>query len=139
MDWSKAEPSSKSKTRIDDAINEIQQIIDLCSKNGIKLIIFTNPMHIITYEYDAKRDYFDFLERLAAITEFYNFSSINDITTNNENYFDTSHYKLSVGDMIIDAIFNKNVDKELRSQGFGYYVTKDNRDGFINMLKEQIQ
>jgi hypothetical protein len=139
MDWNKAEPSGGNDIRIENAINEIQQIINICKENGIKLIIFTNPMHIITYKFAAEHGHLDFLEQLANITGYYNFPGINDITVNNENYFDTSHYKLSVGDMIIDAIFNSKVNTELLSQGFGYYVTKENRDDFINMLRAQIK
>jgi hypothetical protein len=44
-----------------------------------------------------------------------------------------------VGDMIADALFNNKVDAERLSRGFGCYVTGENRDGFIQMLKEQMR
>jgi hypothetical protein len=126
-------------TRIDEVIKDIKKVIDICDENGIRLIIFTNPIHVFTYKNAVYNGYLDFLYRLSDITEFYNFSGINDVTANNDNYLETSHYKLVVGDMIADALFNNKVDAELLSQGFGRYVTKENRDGFIQMLKEQMR
>jgi len=121
---------------IDNVITDIQSIIDLCNRNNIKLILFTNPLHILTYKQAVEYGYIDFLSRLSEITDYYNFSGINDITTNNENYFEASHYKSKVGKLIIDVIFNKT-DKKLLSQGFGYYVTTENKNEFINLLLRQ--
>jgi hypothetical protein len=122
---------------IENAIADIRKIIDLCNKNNIKLIIFTNPLYMLTYQNAVQHGYIDFLAGLSAITNYYNFSGINDITVNNNYYFEPSHYKHTVGDMIIDTIFNNTTDEKLLSQGFGAYVTKDNRDAFISMLREQ--
>ena len=122
---------------IENAIADIQSIINLCNKNNIKLILFTNPLHQLTYQQAAEFGYIDFLEKLAEITDYYNFSGINDITTNNDNYLETSHYKLKVGDLMIDTIFNNKTGSSLLAQGFGYYVTAENKVDFINLLKKQ--
>jgi hypothetical protein len=122
---------------IENTLADIQSIIDLCSKNNIKLIVFTNPLHKLTYQKAVEHGYIDFLEKLVEITAYYNFSGINDITTNNDNYLETSHYKLKTGDLIIDAIFNNKIDDKLLSQGFGWYVTPHNKGDFINLLRKQ--
>jgi hypothetical protein len=85
----------------------------------------------------VENGYLDFLYRLSDITEYYNFSGVNDVTTDNSLYWETSHYKMEVGDMIIDTIFNNKTDEQLHEQGFGYYVTKDNRDALFTILKNQ--
>jgi endonuclease IV len=137
--WETAQPATDiSENRIDENVSDIQKIIDLCNKHDINLIIFTNPLHILTYENAVKNGYLEFLYKLSDITEYYNFSGINDITTNNNNYFETSHYKIEVGDIIIDAIFNNANDMKLLSQGFGYFVTKNNRDDLHAILDNQI-
>jgi hypothetical protein len=123
------------KYGIDNALADIQSIINICGKNNIKLILFTNPLHKLTYEKAVEHGYIDFLIRLSEITNFYNFSGINDITANNDNYLETSHYKLTVGDLIIDTIFNHKTDAELLSQGFGFYVTEETKAEFFNLLK----
>ena len=122
---------------IDNVIADIQSIIDLCDRNNIKLILFTNPLHMWMYQEAVKNGYIDFLSRLSEITNYYNFSGINDITVNNDNYHDAGHYKIKIGDLIIDAIFNKKTDQKLLSQGFGYYVTNENRNEFIDLLLNQ--
>ncbi len=121
------------------ALNSIQEIKNLCDKNNIELIIFTNPMHQITYRASIETQYFDFLKGLADITEFYNFSSLNNITLDNNNYLETSHYKAEVGDLMIDVMFNNKKYPELYKQGFGVKINKNNIDEFIKFLKSQLE
>ena len=120
---------------IENAIADIQSIINLCNENAINMILFTNPLHKLTYQKAAEVGYIDFLEKLSETTDYYNFSGMNDITTNNDNYLETSHYKLQVGDLIIDTIFNHKTDSQLLSQGFGYFVKKENNNEFRSMLR----
>lgn len=131
---------SDTMTEVPDLVfQDIQNIKNLCDENGIKVVFFTNPLYISTYEKDVMyNNYFAFLERLADITDFYNFSSINNISCNGNNYIDYSHPNAYVGDIQIDAIFNDTVDSELYEQGFGWYVTKDNIDELLNLLREQM-
>ncbi|MDR2510141.1 MAG: hypothetical protein LBC77_05810 [Spirochaetaceae bacterium] len=137
-DWEKSVPSaSPFSYGIDNAIRDIQSLIELCDKNNIKLIFFTNPLHKMTYEKAVEYGYIDFLIRLSDITDYYNFSGLNDITTNNDNYFETSHYKRNVGYLIIDTIFYRNTDPALLSQGFGRLVTAETRSGFFHLLRSQ--
>jgi hypothetical protein len=124
-------------TQTDNALADIQDIASLCGENNIELILFTNPMHVLTYTAAVKRGYINVLEKLSAAHEFYNFSSINDVAINNDNYIETSHYKLNVGYLIIDRIFNNTVDERLLSQGFGVYVTAENRNAFLDLLRSQ--
>jgi sugar phosphate isomerase/epimerase len=138
FDWENAKPGSDyQENRIDENISDVKKIIDLCKKYNIKLIIFTNPLHAITYQEAVKNGYLDFLFKLSEITEYYNFSGINNITINNTYFNETSHYKFEVGDMIIDAIFNNILDEELLGQGFGCHVTRNNRDMFLEILDNQ--
>jgi hypothetical protein len=138
FNWENVRPViSYYDNRNDENISDIKKIIDLCDKYNITLIVFTNPLHIITYRWAVMNGYLDFLHKLSDITEYYNFSGINDITTNNAYYEDTSHYKIEVGDMIIDAVFNGTVDDRLLQQGFGYHVTRESRDKFFNIIDKQ--
>jgi hypothetical protein len=96
-------------------------------------------MHVLLYSAAVQEGYIDFLERLSRITEFYNFSSINDVTTRNSNYLEPNHYRHNVGNLIIDRIFHNQVTSELLSQGFGWYVTPENREEFIALLRGQAE
>ncbi|GHV18428.1 hypothetical protein FACS189493_7840 [Spirochaetia bacterium] len=124
---------------VKNVLADLEKIVDLCERNNIRLIIFTNPLHELTYQYAVENGYLDFLNGLSAITKYYNFSGINDVTTNNQYYLETSHYKVSVGDLIINTIFDNIIDEKLLSQGFGYYVTVDSKDKLLDILREQLQ
>ena len=123
---------------IANAIKDIQSIIDLCNKNNIKLILFTSPLHKLTYQKAVSFGYIDFLVRLSDITDYYNFSGINDVTANNANYLEPSHYKSSVGDLIIDTIFYNKTAPSLLSQGFGYQVNAKTKTALFRLLRSQI-
>ena len=78
---------------------------------------------------------------MVRITPFYNFSGLNDITLNYENYLDRAHYKAEVGDMIIRVLdaekkstFNSTKSDDLYQQGFGWYVTTENIDKLIRKI-----
>lgn len=57
--------------------------------------------------------------RLAQITPYYDFSGLNRITTDDYYYYEVSHYRPIVGDMIIHRIFD--MPKEADTD-FGKYV-----------------
>ena len=132
--------SEEAKADIDTALKYLREISDICRENDIKLIIFTNPMHRITYLASVRdKNYFRFLEGLAEISDFWNFSSLNDITMNNANYHEPSHYRAEVGDVMIDIMCNGKSYPELQAQGFGVKVTRENAKDFINMLRRQVE
>lgn len=141
IDWTqKVEPSigdtSDYEKNISIALKTISEIKELCDANGIDAIFFTNPMYCVTYEASVDAGYHDFLKGLAQITDYYNFSGLNDVTENNSYYIDTSHYNAYVGDMIIDSICYDRTEEELLSEGFGVYVTRDNVDTIIDTFKK---
>ena len=142
-DWTDAEiltPSYGEKVDIPLALEMMRKIAELCREHNTELIIFTNPMHYITYTASVNKiRYLDFLEGLADISDFWNFSSLNDITLSNDCYLETSHYKAKTGDLIIDIMFNGKSYPELQAQGFGVKVTRENIKDFINMLKQQAE
>ena len=131
---------SPDKQDIDCTLNIIKEIKDICYKHDTELIFFTNPMHRIAYLLSVRnKDYFTFLDGLAEISDFWNFSSLNDITTDNANYFETSHYRANVGDILINVMCSGKSYPELNAQGFGVKVTRENAKDFISMLRRQIE
>lgn len=136
IDWKYAAPSYGDAFLMQETLDDIFEIKKLCEQNDIKLIVFTNPMYGLTYvESVYKLEYLKFLENLANITDYYNFSGLNSITTNTKNYIDTSHYNAYIGDLLIDIMVNHKSYSELEKKGFGYYVTKDNIKELLEILK----
>lgn len=123
--------------RIDEAIEEIRKIVELCDEYDIELTVFTNPLYITTYEKAVEKRYLDFLEQLAYVTPYYNFSSYNEISMNSKYYYETSHYTPEAAAIIMDIIENGGDEHTMYAQGFGFYVTEDNVDEFMAIVRHQ--
>ena len=122
-------------------LQSLEEIKELCEKNKIELIVFTNPLYKTAFLESINYGYLDFLKKMVRITPFYNFSGLNDITLNYNNFLDNAHYKAEVGDMIIRTLetdknvtFNNMESGDLYRQGFGQYVTTENIDELIRKI-----
>jgi hypothetical protein len=114
------------ENHIDAGLNDIKNIVALCQQYGIRLIVFTSPLHEAEYRLFVEHGYLDFLLKLADITNYYNFAGINDIAINNTNFDDVFHHNIETGDLVLDTIVNGITAPRLLSQGFGVLVTKEN-------------
>jgi len=121
----------------EEVLNEIAEIKNLCDEYDIKLRVFTNPVFGYTYMKDIDNGYLVFLEELAEVTDYYNFSGFNDCTLDTANYYENSHYTRAIGDKMIACMYEGKVDERLLSQGFGFYVTKDNKEELLTILRDQ--
>lgn len=123
--------------RIEEAVEEIKMFKELCDSYDIELTVFTNPLYVSTYERAVDKGYLDFLEEVAHVTPFYNFSGYNEISMNQDYYFETSHYTPEAAAVIMDIIENGSDEHAVRAQGFGYYVTEENLDDFMEIIRHQ--
>lgn len=123
--------------RTEEAIEEIRKLKELCDAYDIELTVFTNPLYITTYEKAVDKGYLDFLEQLGHVTPFYNFSSYNEISMDSEYYYETSHYTSEAGDIMMDIIQNGGDEHSIRAQAFGYYVTEENLEDFMMIVRHQ--
>ncbi|MBR1657910.1 MAG: hypothetical protein IJ697_05535 [Synergistaceae bacterium] len=144
IDWEKdkLEPSvgkTANENILPNALKDVQEIVKICEEYDIEFILFTNPVHNVTYRASVQENYLEFLEGFAKITDFWNFSGLNDVTLNNDNYLETSHYKAEVGDLIIDIMCSGKSYPKLQRQGFGVKVTRENAKEFISLLKQQAE
>ncbi|MBQ7564773.1 MAG: hypothetical protein IJT16_12395, partial [Lachnospiraceae bacterium] len=137
--------------RIPEVIEDIKEIKALCEENGTNLVFVTNPLYEKTYQRDIEAGYIDFLEALSEVTDFWNFSSFSDITEDQGNYYEASHFTPKISALMIDTVFREGLAEkglklsaeeesrreELWSQGFGIHVTEENREDFITFLRYQ--
>jgi hypothetical protein len=73
--------------------------------------------------------FFRFKKELAAVTDYYDFSGLNSITTDNYYYYETSHFRPLVGDMMLNIMIGAP-DVE-HPADFGFLVTPRNVDDHI--------
>lgn len=123
--------NSVSKERVKSTIQDIKELVDFCQKNNIHLIVFMNPLHETTYRSLNISAYFRFLRELSQVTNFVDFSGLNSITTNNYYYYEISHYRPVVGDMIVNRLLGTNKD-----ESFGASVTSKNIEAHISQLSQ---
>ena len=120
--------------RIDQTIKELLEIKEICKNQEINLTFFINPMHASTYSKLDVDKYMIFLQRLSEIHGFYDFSGFNSITKNNYNYYETSHFRPHVGELIKIKLFNQK-SLTADSASFGNFISKSNIDSIVGFKK----
>jgi hypothetical protein len=124
-------------TQFENNNKALKEIVNLCLKNNINLIVFTTPHNQNMMDTFIIEDYLKFLKMISSHTNFYDFTGYNTITTENINYYESSHYRENVGRLIAARIFN---DKSVEvPKDFGVLVTKDNIDQHLENLHQQIK
>lgn len=97
------------------AVEELKQIIEYLGENNIQVVVFFNPITIDLYnildETQRMSDFYKVKKNVAKIVSFYDFARVSDITTNRELFYDSSHYKMQVGDEM-QYIFNEKIIDE---------------------------
>ena len=119
--------------RGEDALEDVKELVSLCNEYDINLKILTNPLYYLTYQRGVEEGYLEFLEGLATITDYYNFSGYSEVTCDYTNYYETSHFTPEVTRMMIDCVVGSRKPKG----SFGVYVTSDNIGEFISMLRDE--
>lgn len=113
------------------ALKEMKQLAD---EKGIRIVFFLNPTITATYLNDDKSELRRWKEDIAEIADFYDFTGLNEIATDNFNFLDTSHYREIVGNKMIDRMMNGGPEPV---PGFGFLVNKDNLAEHEARLAEQ--
>jgi len=130
------EPLLMHGNRMKEALEEIRETVELLKAHGIQTIIFINPIHQTTYLATGLDKLLLFEKELSKITSFYDFSGLNSITTNNNYYYETSHYRPIVGAMILARMLHDTSVKV--PADFGVLVTRENVDAHIAQLRAQV-
>lgn len=121
---------------MEDTIEDIAEIIRLSKTYHFNVFFFMNPTHIKYYLQGNPYHYLLFKEKLAQVTDYWDFTGFNTITTNNYYWYETSHYRTIVGDLMICRMTdctNINVPKD-----FGVFITKENVSQYIKKQKDEL-
>jgi hypothetical protein len=122
---------------IEENINDLKELVRLCRENNISLIIFTTPNNYNVIDTFDTKIYMRFLNELANVTPYWDFSGYNTITLDNKYYYESSHYRPIVAQLVAARIFNDNsIDVP---DDFGVLVNQSNINKHLNILEKQIQ
>ena len=131
--------STRTFSSFPNDINYLRKIVNLCKENNVELLVINSPTPLTSRQDFESEVYINFLAQVAQVTDFWDFTSYNDINLNPYNFYDDAHAFYEVNELVIDTI------KGTKSyEGFGKYVTKDNvyeylqerRTDFYKLQKE---
>jgi hypothetical protein len=117
-------------------VDDLTQFVNLLKAHGIRSVFFINPPYK-TWFLDLNLDEFGRFEReLANLTDFYDFSGVNSITRDAYNYYNPSHYRPPIGDMMIARMLGNGTTPV--PADFGLLVTSENVEAHLQHLREQV-
>ena len=146
------------------SMDYMKRIIEFCREHDIDLRIFTTPSHARNQEIIAaagswakiesgKRKLTEILARDAAAHRgkrdipFYDFADYSSITTEAlppetgrlemRNYWDSSHFKESVGDLVLDRLYGLNAPGRVVPSDFGVRVTASNIESHLAAIRQR--
>lgn len=114
----KAYPKSKKElVEIENFSNCMQKIKDLCDEEHINLEVIVFPVYWEDFENYNTNELEQFYRSLSSITDFWDFSK-SVISTDARYFYDSSHFRNSVGTMMLGKIYK---DESLyMPEDFGY-------------------
>ena len=116
------------RSRLDQTIGEIRDIVDTCKQNNIRLVIFMNPGHAWSYLCDDIAFMNTARARLAELADFWDFSRPSSITESNFSFIDIIHYRKKIGGMVAERMFGV---KGPAPADFGALVTRANASAYL--------
>jgi hypothetical protein len=102
-------------------IKYLRKIVELCKENDIELLVINTATPVTSRQSYEGEAYWNFLAQVATVTDYWDFTSYNDINLNPYNFYDDAHAFYEVIELIVDTINGTN-----SYEGFGKYITKDN-------------
>ena len=117
-------------------IDDLTQMVNLLKAHGIPSVFFINPPYK-NWFLDLNLDEFGrFKRELAKLTDFYDFSGLNSITRDAYNFYNPSHYRLPIGNIMLARMLGNGTTPV--PGDFGVLVTSENVEAHLQHLREQV-
>ncbi|MDD4780475.1 MAG: polysaccharide deacetylase family protein [Tissierellia bacterium] len=124
--------NSKKLTELESFSKYMKEIKSLCDENNINLQIVVFPIYWEDFDNYHVDELEIFYKSLSKVTDFWDFSK-STISADARYFYDSTHFRNSVGDMILAKIYN---DESIYiPEDFGHYVNSENIDNFISQFK----
>lgn len=123
-----------------EGVKALSDIINTCKQKHIDLIIYL-PSTYHNTEVEAFHDmkiwneYKSYLQLVAKMHPFWDFTGWNEISMNRDNYIDGSHHTFAIGNLVIDRIFNR--DHSSAPKGFGVLVDSKSVDSHLKAIDNE--
>ena len=127
-------------------IEDFKELVDIAGGEGADIKTFIPPIHAtLFYAFITSESwslYEHWMHEIVGIQPVWDFSGCNSITTeavsvNMRNYYDASHYSYDVGNLVLNRMFNYQLESV--PTDFGVYVTSDNVEEHLHQVRNQCE
>ncbi|MDE7242660.1 MAG: polysaccharide deacetylase family protein [Oscillospiraceae bacterium] len=116
-------PSVQELPCLDECIQYLTEIRDLCREKGVNLLVLCTPVYITQLEAYGTEALARYKTALAQTVDFWDFSSTS-LSCDSRYFYDTFHFRDAVGTMVLAEVFGN--DAVYRPDGFGTLITAGN-------------
>lgn len=109
---------------LDDCVAAVAGLRALCAEKGVNLVVCTAPMYEADFRSYDRELLSRFWRELAGTGEFWDFSGCTSVAADPRYFYDTSHFRNAVGDMMAARIFGDG--SAWVPEDFGVLVTAEN-------------
>lgn len=130
----------------EEAIGSLRTKVETSRTDRIDVKFFLSPIHVTQFYPSRIANYWSTYEQwfreIVDIHPVWDFSGCNSITTESikeamEYYDDPSHYTHTTGNLVLNRMFNYQIDTV--PEDFGVYVTPENLDEHLQRVRVQCQ
>ena len=114
----------------------ISEIKAKCDEKGINFTLIFSPEYYLQKNYYNIEELKNFWVALSAITDFWDFS-FSSVSTDARYFYDVTHIRNVLGDMILARIYNNDII--YRPADLGYYVTPENAWERVQFFDNEIE
>lgn len=118
-----ASPTLTELPYLDQCVEDVAAIRDLCAEKGVNLIVICSPAYISQLEAYGEEALARYKTAMAQVVDFWDFSC-SSVSCDSRYFYDASHFRNAVGSMVLAEIFGN--DEVYRPENFGTYVTAEN-------------
>lgn len=125
-------PQGPSQLGYTDAcMQDVAAIVELCRDAGVRLYVVCAPVYRDYFEGYSAEAVTDFYTKLAAVTDYWDFS-YSSVSCDARYFYDATHFRNDVGRMALARIFGD--ESAYIPDDFGVYVTQENADAHARTL-----
>ena len=132
--FNEAAETSQQKMLNKKSIEAIREVVEAAKNKYIEVHIFITPHNHNFLDKINLNEYLDFLRQLSSISPYWNFGFYSNVTTDDCNYYESSHYISHVGELVFKSMRSRG-----RDYNYGRYVSENNIDAEVVFIKSNFK
>lgn len=125
------EPDPDGLPYIDQCVQSVKEIRDLCAEKGAELLVICSPVSEAQWSLYSEETLRAYKTALAGVVDYWDFSCT-PLTYDTRYFYDATHFRTTTGDMVLAEIFGD--ETVYRPERFGAYVTEETCGAWLDHL-----